>query len=125
MEVGGEQRRLVAAGAGADLDDRIAVVERVARDEVREQANLELGDRGFEASELGARLGGHFGVVNGNELAHVGELVFTSFELGRQFGDGSEAAVLPSELRELLRVAESGRVSERALDFVGACERGR
>ena len=31
VEVGGEQRGLVAAGAGADLDDRVAVVERIAR----------------------------------------------------------------------------------------------
>ena len=30
-QLGGEQRRLVAAGPGADLDDGVAVVERVAR----------------------------------------------------------------------------------------------
>ena len=35
VEVGGEERGLVAAGAGADLDDRVAVVERIARQEQR------------------------------------------------------------------------------------------
>jgi hypothetical protein len=125
MEIGGEERGLVAAGAGADLDDGVAIVERIAGDEERKQLAFELGGGGLEARLLGARLGGHLGVVNGNELAHVRELVFTLLEFGRQLDDGGEAAVLPAELRELLWVAKSGRVSERALDFVGARERGR
>ena len=33
VELGGEQRGLLAAGAGPDLDDHVAVVVRVARQE--------------------------------------------------------------------------------------------
>ncbi len=33
IQVGGEQSCLVAAGAGADFDDRIALVEGIARQE--------------------------------------------------------------------------------------------
>ncbi len=39
VEVGREQRRLVAAGAGADFDDGVAIVQRVAR----QQQLVELG----------------------------------------------------------------------------------
>ena len=31
VEIGGEQGRFVAAGAGTDFDDRVAVIERIAR----------------------------------------------------------------------------------------------
>ena len=84
VQVGGEQRRLVAAGAGADLDDGVAVVERIARHEQRrERAPRARRCRARGALDLGARFGGHLGVVNGNELARLRELVFGLFELAR------------------------------------------
>ena len=39
VQVGGEQRRLVAAGAGAHLDDHVAVVVRIARHELDARAS--------------------------------------------------------------------------------------
>ena len=35
VEVGGEERGFLAALAGADLDDDVLLIERVARDELR------------------------------------------------------------------------------------------
>src|SRR5262249_55672952 len=63
--------------------------------------------------------------VNGNELANCRELVLESFELCRHFDDGRETAVFASQLRELARVAQAGRVGERSLDFLGARQSGR
>jgi hypothetical protein len=71
------------------------------------------------------RFGGHVGVVNGNELAHLRELVFVLLQLGRSLDDRRQAAVLSTELRELRCVTESSRICERPLDFVGAGECGR
>jgi hypothetical protein len=56
------------------------------------------------------RFGRHLGVVNGNELAGVGELVLGLLELGRQLDDRLEASVLPAQLGDLSRVAEGVRV---------------
>ena len=69
--------------------------------------------------------GGHVGVVNGNELAGIRELVFRPVQLSRHRDDRREPAVFPSELRELFCVAERGRVGECPLDFVSAGEGGR
>src|SRR2546426_1588676 len=44
----GEQRRLVATGAGADLDDRVAVVQRIA-------GGQQLGEVGAQPRHLGAQ----------------------------------------------------------------------
>ena len=117
IEVGGEQRGLVAAGAGADLDDRVAVVERIVREERGLQPRLEIGDGPLEPLDLVSGLGGHLGVVNENELARFGELVLGLLELGRQLDDRLEASVLPTQLGDLGAVAEGVRVGEQPLDL--------
>lgn len=45
MQVGREQRGLITAGPGADLNDAGTIVERIVRDEERFGLLLELGDR--------------------------------------------------------------------------------
>ncbi len=45
MQVGREQRGLIATGAGADFNDRRTVIQRVVRDEERFGLLLELDDR--------------------------------------------------------------------------------
>jgi hypothetical protein len=118
MQVGGEEGRLVAAGARADLDDRGAVVERVGGDEQRLQLPLELGDAGLEPELLGACFLGHLRVVNGNELAHLRELVLVLPELAGLFDDGAQALVLATEAREELRVTERSRVEQLVLELL-------
>jgi hypothetical protein len=86
---------------------------------------MEVADRRLETHLLGACLGGHVGVVNGNELANVRELVFRSGQLSRHGDDRLKPGVLPAQLGELLRVAERGRVGEGPLDLLGAGEGGR
>src|SRR3954466_3778970 len=96
-QVGREQCRLVAARSGADLDDGVAVVEGVVREERRLQLRLELDDLRLETLDLASGLGRHLGVVNGNELAAVCELVLDFLESRRQLLDWLEAAVLPAQ----------------------------
>ena len=116
-EIGGEQRGLVAAGAGAKLDDRVAVVERIARDEQRRERALERRRWSASSRSTSRRgLGGHLGVVNRNELARLRELVLEFLAVGRQLDDRLEPAVLPAELRELRadRERPSGLASARS-----------
>ena len=79
----------------------------------------------LEARLFGARLGGHFGVVNGNELADFHELVLGLLQLGRHLDHRHQPTVLAAELREFPGIAEAARVGERSLDFLSAGERGR
>jgi hypothetical protein len=117
VQVGGEERSLVATGASANLDDRVAVVEWIARNDERLELLLEPGDARLQTRLLGPSLLGELGVVNKNELAHLRELVFTLAELGRQLDDGSEAAVFSAELGQTMRLAQRGRISETLLDL--------
>jgi hypothetical protein len=121
-EVCGEQRRFIAAGASAELGHGIAIGERIARKQQWRERLLEVFDGRLEAALFGARFGGHFGVVNRNELAHLHELVLESVELSRHLYHRHEAAVFPAELREFTRILDSGRVCEGPLDFFSAGE---
>jgi hypothetical protein len=125
MEIGSEQRRFVTARACPDLDDAVSFVERVARQQERRDFRLEFRDGDLETPELRARFGGHLGVVNGNELAHLRELVFGPVKSGGHLDDRHQPAVLSPQLRELIGVAECAWIGERALDLFGACEGGR
>jgi hypothetical protein len=125
IEVRGEQRRFVAARAGPDLDDGVAVVERIARQERAQQRVLKLADLTFEPRDLGPHFGGELRVINGNELARLRELVLGFTELGRKLDDRKKPAVLTTKLRELGGVADARWVSERPLDLLGARQSGR
>ncbi len=120
IEVGGEERRFVAAGAGADLDDRRAVVERVVGDEEGAQVEFDLLDRAGEAFDLRFGLGGHLGVVNGNELARLHELVLVFPKLLRQLHHGPEPLVLPTEGGQPPGVLGGRGIGKFAFDFGGA-----
>ena len=76
-QVAGEQRGLVAAGAGADFEDGVVVVHRVLRqqreaDLLRRACRLRACSAGFSASAMLA----HFGVGRriGDQRVEVGDL---------------------------------------------------
>ena len=117
VEIGGEERGLVAAGAGADLDDRVAVVERIAREERGLEPRLELGDasaRGGSTSRAASAAISGSSTRTSSRASR--ELVLGLVELGRQLDDRREAAVLPAELGELVagRANVSGLESSRS-----------
>jgi hypothetical protein len=122
-QVGREQRRLVAPGPGAHLDDARPVVERVPRDEQRLERALGAGDLVGEALDLAARLGRELGVVGAGELLGLGELALRALQPARLRHDLRQPRVLAPQLGETLGVARRVRVAESALDLVGALHR--
>ena len=62
VDVAREERGLVAAGAGPQLDDDVALVVRVALDERQAQLLLDRRERLLAARELGLEVGAHLGV---------------------------------------------------------------
>src|SRR5690606_8228629 len=73
VEVGGEQRRLVAAGAGADFEHRRAGVGRIARQHRDLQLVFGFGEALAQFGELFVGERFHFGVVGkGRELGDLG-----------------------------------------------------
>ena len=104
VELGGEQGRLLAAGAGPDLQDHVAIVVRVAREEqdleLLEQARLV----GLEAVDLVA---GHgplvVRVARLSYFARAGELGARRLEPAERRDGGFEARQLPAEAAELGR----------------------
>src|SRR6185437_14913904 len=122
--IGGEEGGLVSAGSRANFDDGRAIIERIARQEERQQLSLERSDPRGEPILFRARFRGKLGVVNENELARLRELVLGFPKLGGQLLYRCEAAVLPSQLRKLPGVAPTGCGGELLLDLVESGERG-
>src|SRR3546814_6902994 len=56
QQVAGEDRRLVAAGAGADLQVQVALVARVARHQQRHQRGVEFGQARIDGDQKSTRL---------------------------------------------------------------------
>ena len=75
VEIGGEQRGLVAAGAGADLEDHVLLVVGILRSQQDPELVLERRDRRIEARDLGARELAHVGIVVVEHALRVGELL--------------------------------------------------
>ncbi len=97
MQIRGKQRRFVAPGAGPDLDDRGAIIERIRGDQERLEVGLDRRNRLLEAGDLRPGERRHFGVLIGNELARLHELVIQFFEPIRQSNHGAQPLVLPAQ----------------------------
>ena len=115
MQVAGEQCRLVAPGAGADLDDHVLVVVGVALD--HRQANLLP-----QLLQPSRRLGDHrlqLGVVAvlGQQLPCPLEVVAELAILGRQRVRALELPVLPSDLGIALPVGDHRRIGHLTLEL--------
>src|SRR5437667_7329541 len=73
-QIGGKQRRLVAAGARTDLDDGIAIVEGVAGGEQLGERRLQTVDLGTEPLDVGARELRQLGVLVGEDFTRLSQL---------------------------------------------------
>jgi hypothetical protein len=96
VQVGGKEGGLVSTGAGADLDDRSAVIERVVRHEEGLHVGLQRGDQPFEARDLGPSFRGQLRVLGRQELTGLTELVLGPGEFSPKFDDASQPLVLPA-----------------------------
>jgi hypothetical protein len=125
IEIRGKQRGLVAAGAGADFDDRRPIVQRVVGNEEGAEVDFQLFDRRAKPLDFRFGLGGHLGVVNGNELACLRELVLEFSESVGEFDNGAEPLVLSPQGGQPPRILGGRRIGEFAFDFGGARYRVR
>jgi hypothetical protein len=66
---------------------------------------------------------GHLGVINGNELVHVRELVFVFLKKGSHFDERCQVAVLSSQRGHPLGVLYGPGIGELPLDLTGAVQR--
>ncbi len=97
VEVAREQRRLLAAGAGADFEDRALVVGLVAGQEGELDRLLELRNALFEDRELVAGERAHLGVEPG-----IGEQLLEARDFGPGRAQRLDRARNPVQLGELL-----------------------
>jgi hypothetical protein len=117
-QVAGEQRRLVAAGAGADLHHAAAAVGVLAAERHRQQF---IPQRLAAFDELGElRLGelAHVGVFAGRHLARFDDLLAEVLErpvLARELG---QRPVLARGRRQLRRVGQHALIAQVALELL-------
>src|SRR3546814_19122433 len=76
QQVAGEDRRLVAAGAGADLQVQVALVARVARHQQRHQRGVEFGQARIDGGDFLVGQFAQFGI--GLRRLRGGEVVARS-----------------------------------------------
>ncbi len=111
MEIPGEERGFVAPGAGADLDDGVAVLVRIMGQQGVLDTGLEVRDAGFERGDL---RGGQFGklrVAGLHQFLVIRELDPGPFQadqssmrtLSRLYSRVSSPARLESSKNPLLR----------------------
>ncbi len=119
-QVGGEQRRLLAPGAGTDLEDHVAVVVRIARHEQRTEGRLELGGADLEARELVA---GHRSDLLVGIVGHASrgvELLADRAPLAQTGDDRVEAGELATEVGETAGILGGLRSGQLAADLLVA-----
>jgi hypothetical protein len=116
-QVAGEERALVAAGAGADLEEGVAIVVGV----LRQQRGLQLG---FEALHLGAGgrdlIGGHgrhLGVVGGLHLARLGDVGLALAVALPALDDALHLALLAQQRAVALEIGRDLAVGQRGVEL--------
>src|SRR5258708_34716205 len=75
VDTGGEERRFVSTGARTNLDNGVAVVERVARNEERLDLLIEIRDGQLEPTDLCARFRGEIRVIGSHQVPRLSKLV--------------------------------------------------
>ena len=118
-EVAGEQRRLVAAGAGADLEEDVAHVVGVARQQrclqLAEQAReVGAGRRCFVAREPGHRL---VTCRFGEQLVGRREVALALLVAAKQLDQRARFRVLAAKLAVALHVGGNAAVGEQRVEL--------
>ena len=111
-DLGDEERGLVAAGAGAELEDDVLLVVGILGQEQDLELLFDRFEAGLEGGELLLRHGAEVGVGLGEHGLGVGDGVADVAVLAELFDDGLEVAVLLGGGLELLLVVDEGGVGE-------------
>ncbi len=108
--LGDEDGGLVAAGAGAELDDDVLVVVGVLGEEEDFELFFDLGEAGLEGEELFLGHGADVGVGFGEHGLGVGDGGLDGAVVAELFDGGLHVAVLLGDGLELLLVVDEGGV---------------
>ena len=100
-QVAREKARLLAPGAGPDLQDRGARVRRILGQQRQPQRLFHPGDPGLQARDLLLGQGAHLGV--GQHGLGLGQVVQRAAVCGDLLGNGLEVGILPGDLGDLGR----------------------
>ena len=122
-QVAGEDRRFVAAGAGADFQVEVAFVARVLRDQLREQFGVELLPGAALAlaisSSASSRSSGSLRIASAAARSRRG------LGFGGQRGrDRLQLREFARELAEAVGVADHAGIGEQAFEFLAAFGEG-
>src|SRR5438046_1137610 len=120
---GGEQRGLVAAGAGADLHDGVTVVEGVGGAEQLGETPLGGVDLGFQTLHVGAGELRQLRILLLQHLAGLVHVAVQALEAGVELPDRLESCGLAAQLLQLGWVARGGGVRQLPGDLLRPRER--
>ena len=117
VKVGGEKRRLVAAGARSDFHDCVAVLVRVGRQERELDFLFRPVDPLFERGDFGLCHLRHFGVGGLRQPGVVAEFRLRFLQNIPQRDEFLETRVFAHPFARLLRVVEKIRLGDRRFEF--------
>src|SRR6266550_2042871 len=122
-QVGREQRSFVTAGPGADLDDGVAIVERIAWGEQLGELRLEPVDLGPEPLDVGARQLRQLRVLVGEHLARLGQLALEPLQAIVGPANCLELRAFATELLQFGWIPRRGGVGQLPGDLLRPRER--
>ena len=117
----GEERGLVAAGAGADFEDDVFFVVGILGNQQDFQVRFHLADKGLELGEFFLRVGAHVGIFFfGDDGLALGDAAGEVLVLAVLFDDGRDFAVRLGGLLVLGRIGNDLRRGEGLGQFLVA-----
>ena len=119
VQIGGEDRCLVAAGAASDLDNGGPIVQRIVRNECGLYLLDQRLDGHLESDRFGLCFLRHLGVIRVDELAGFRELVLVLLESVPHFDQGLQMPVLAAQRGHALLVPYALRIGELSLYLRG------
>ena len=123
-EVGGEQARLVTAGAGADLEQDAALVARVPRHEQPREVRLERLQPLAQRAELGPAELAHLGVAVLGELLGLGGVLVQAPPIAEARDYLFDPRAFLRQLGELAGILRRPLLREQCLELVVALGEG-
>ena len=106
VKIGSEEGGFIAAGAGADFDDGVAVFAFVGRKEGELDLAVEDGEAFFDLRNFGGGQLGHFGVGAGSELLVFGELGAKALRFAVRIGEFFKTRLFAHDIACFDRVVE-------------------
>jgi len=117
-QVAGEDGRLIAAGAGTDFQENVAVILRILGDEQALQLEFLSGDAGPKFSDFLFAHGLSGGILVRCQLLCNAQIAFESREVPVAFDQRAQSRVLHRQLTELVLTPNDTRVREQPADFL-------